>query len=147
MTQAVLITEHDVRMIVAQPGAMTEGIAAVERAIVAQAKGEAELHTRVHLDHPRESSPWARIGTAGRALGMLPAVVPALGAAAVRIYTNRGPADPPCELILLFDLETMELRSVVEDYTLHSLRTGAPSAVATNYLADPDADSIGIIGT
>jgi ornithine cyclodeaminase len=61
---------------------------------------------------------------------------------------DAGPHAPaPCELILLFDGSSMELRAVIEDYSLHALRTGAPSAVAVRRLAPPRVDAIGVVGT
>lgn len=133
------------RELMAAPGATARAIEAMERAIAAE--GSASVHPRVHVDHP----PGGGTEASGRSLRLLPALMPGLGAAAVRIYTMQKEGDAsrqaPCELILLFDFESMRLRAVIEDYSLHTLRTAAPTGVATRLLARPDAERVAVIGT
>ena len=142
----LLVTEADVRQLLREEGALDEAIALVERALVEQAAGRHVLRERVQLDDllgPEGGSP-------ERTLRLLPCIVPALGAAAVRIYTTNQVGDPgrpaPAELVLLFDYETMTLRALIEDYSLHTLRTAAPTGIATAYLARPDARRVAVIG-
>jgi alanine dehydrogenase len=133
---ALLLTEDDVRAVMAEPGATVSAVDALERAIAAFARGEVSSSPRVHVGEGGERS--------GRALRVLPS------GTACRIYTmnkEAGPGAPaPCELIVLFD-EAMALRAIVEDYSLHSLRTGAPSAVAVRHLAPEHVRTIAVIGS
>jgi alanine dehydrogenase len=143
----LLITEEDVRMLVAAEGAMAEAMELMERALVEQAHDRHALVQRLQLDFP----PGSAGETEGRSLRLLPAIVPALDAAAVRVYTTNKVGDAgrpaPAELLLLFDHESMSLRAVIEDYTLHTLRTAAPSGVATAHLARRDARRVAVVGT
>lgn len=50
-------------------------------------------------------------------------------------------------LVFVYNLETAELEGIVEARGLTEIRTGAVSALATRYMARPDARTIGIIGT
>jgi ornithine cyclodeaminase/alanine dehydrogenase-like protein (mu-crystallin family) len=143
----LLLTERDAVALLAAPGAAAETIDAMERAFVLQAQGRIDLRTRVVVDHPPGS-----VGErAGRSLRLLPCVCPELGGAAARIYTTRKEDDAarpaPAELLLLFDAETMGLRAVVEDYSLHAHRTGAPTGVAARALARPGSEVVAVLGT
>ncbi len=143
----LLISEEDVRAVMALPASTGELIDRMEAAFAAQAGGAFGDSTRVVVDHP----PGSGGERAGRSLRVLPCVAPEFGGAAVRIYSTRKDGDPfrpaPCELLLLFDPETMELRSLIEDYSLHALRTAAPTGVATRHLARADATVLGVVGT
>jgi alanine dehydrogenase len=50
-------------------------------------------------------------------------------------------------LVLLFDSTSGDLLAMIEADRLGEMRTGAASGVATKYMARPDADAVGIIGT
>jgi ornithine cyclodeaminase/alanine dehydrogenase-like protein (mu-crystallin family) len=50
-------------------------------------------------------------------------------------------------LVLLYDFPTGALSAIVEARRLGELRTGAAAGVATKYLARPDAETVGMIGT
>jgi ornithine cyclodeaminase/alanine dehydrogenase-like protein (mu-crystallin family) len=146
MQKMLFITELDCLQIMREPGALTDAITDVERVIAAAARGKINAHPRVHVSAP--GAPATEMS--GQCLRVLPAIGDDLGAA-LRVYTMNKEGDPyrpaPCELILLFDPEDLTLRSIIEDYSLHSLRTAAPSAVATRKLAIAGADRMGVIGT
>jgi alanine dehydrogenase len=125
---------------------MDTAIQMMEHALALQASGDYRSHSRVHLDYPIHSSAWAHLGEPGLCMGIQPAIVPKLGGAGLRIYTGAGEGDPPCEVLLLFT-PNMALRSMIEDYSLHAIRTAAPSAIAARYLARPDSHRVGIIGS
>jgi alanine dehydrogenase len=131
----------------ARPESTAEAIEIMERSLREQAGGDLAHRTRVTVDHPPDSSAWALAGAPGRSIGMLPGIVPGLGAACVRIYTTCGRGPAPCELLVLFDVEAMQLRAIIEDYSLHALRTAAPSGVAARILSRPDAERVGVIGS
>jgi ornithine cyclodeaminase/alanine dehydrogenase-like protein (mu-crystallin family) len=138
----LLVDEHDVREIMRAPGATLDLVDRLESALaapVAQAP-------RVVVDYPPGSVGEHR----GRSLRLLPSFAPSLGGA-LRLYTTLKDGDPrrpaPCELLLFFDRETMEARTVVEGYSLHAQRTGAPSAVAVRHLTRPGPLAVGVVGT
>ena len=144
---ALLLTEDDVRAVLAEPGSTVSAIDAMERAFAAYARGDFSSAPRLHIDHPAGSGG----ERSGRSLRVLPCIAPAAGGAGCRIYTMNKTAGAygaaPCELILLFDDTSMELRSLIEDYSLHALRTAAPSAVAVRHLAKRDVRSVAVIGS
>jgi alanine dehydrogenase len=146
MKRPLFITEMDCRTILSKSGARADAIAEVEKVIVAAATGTVDSLARVHLSAP--GAPATEMS--GKCIRMLPAIGDTIGAA-VRIYTMNKEGDParpaPCELILLFDEDDLTLRSVIEDYSLHSVRTAAPTAIATRHLARPTATLMGVIGT
>jgi ornithine cyclodeaminase/alanine dehydrogenase-like protein (mu-crystallin family) len=146
MKRPLFITELDCRAIMGKPGALADAIAEVEKVIVAAARGTVDSLARIHLAAPGA----AATEMSGKCVRMLPAIGDTMGAA-VRIYTMNKDGDPnrpaPCELILFFDSDDLTLRSVIEDYSLHSVRTAAPTAIATRHLARPGAALIGVIGT
>jgi alanine dehydrogenase len=143
----LLITEEDVRALMARPNSTAEAIEIMKRSLLEQARGDVAHRTRVTVDHPPGSSAWALLGAPGRSIGMLPGIVPGLGAACARIYTTCGRGQSPCELLVLFDVERMQLRAIIEDYSLHGLRTAAPSALAAKLLSRPDAERVGVVGS
>jgi alanine dehydrogenase len=146
MKRPLFITELDCRAIMGKPGALADAIAEVEKIIVAAARGTVDSLARIHLAAP--GAPATEMS--GKCVRVLPAIGDTMGAA-VRVYTMNKDGDPnrpaPCELILFFDSDDLTLRSVIEDYSLHSVRTAAPTAIATRHLARPSAALMGVIGT
>lgn len=143
----LLLTEADVRELLEAPTATAQAVDVMETVFVEQAHKRLALRPRINIDYPPGS-----IGeTSGRSLRMLPCLVPALDAAAVRVYTTNKVGDArrpaPAELILLFTYESMELRAIIEDYSLHNLRTAAPTGVATRHLSRADATRVGVLGS
>ncbi len=49
-------------------------------------------------------------------------------------------------LVFLFDMDTCELLSIMDDHVLSVIRVGATSGVATKYLARKDAKVMGLLG-
>lgn len=143
LSTPLLLTEEDVRAVLAEPGATVSAIDRMEQAFGEYGRGAFESPPRVHVGGGGEQS--------GRSLRVLPCIAPSAGGAACRVYTmnkEAGPGAPaPCELILLFDGESMEIRALIEDYSLHGLRTAAPSAVAVRALGRGEVRTIGVIGS
>lgn len=50
-------------------------------------------------------------------------------------------------LVFLFDMDSCELLSVMDDHVISTLRVGATSGVATKYLARKDARVMGLLGS
>jgi ornithine cyclodeaminase/alanine dehydrogenase-like protein (mu-crystallin family) len=143
VADALLLTEEDVRRVILEPGATRSAIDAFERAFAEYGRGAFASPPRVHVGDGDERS--------GRALRVLPCIAPTAGGAACRVYTMdkeaSAEAPAPCELILLFDEHSLELRAVIEDYSLHALRTAAPSAVAIRHLARGEIRTVAVIGS
>lgn len=145
----LLITERDVRTVVSEPGATSDAIAAMGRLFIEQARGGLNQVPRVHVTHREPGDPDATHAP-GRSLRLMPAIVPALGVACARVYTTKQADDTiatPSEHLLLYELDGMTLRAIIEDRSLHTLRTAAPTGLATDHLARADATRVGVIGT
>lgn len=107
-------------------------IAAVEEAFRQQGLGTA-------VNRPRQRVP------AGTVLHVMAGGLPAWGVMGFKAYTS---ARSGVRFVAhLYSADSGELLAVMEADRLGQLRTGAASAVATRYMARPEAGSIGIIGT
>jgi ornithine cyclodeaminase/alanine dehydrogenase-like protein (mu-crystallin family) len=127
---ALLLTEQDVRALLP----MKLALEAVEECFVRQAKGELAIEPRRRVEFA-ERGFLHSMAAADRAGGYFGA----------KLYaTGRGPAR---FLFLLYSAETSHLLALIEADALGQLRTGAASGVATNYLARPEARTLGMIGT
>ncbi len=126
----LLLREDDVARVLH----MDQVIAAVEDAFRL-------LGSRKAVNRPRVRSTTA----AGTILHVMSAAIPPLDVMGLKAYTSaRGGTR---FIGMLYNTETGELLAMVEADRLGQMRTGAASAVATKYMARPDAGSVGIIGT
>src|ERR687895_340665 len=50
-------------------------------------------------------------------------------------------------LVLLFDMDTCEILAMMDDHHISTMRVGATSAVASKYLARPNAKVLGLLGS
>lgn len=123
---------------------MDRAIAAMRIAFKEQGEGAAFNLPRQRLPSSAES-----LRTASRALNVLPGTVPGSNAFGVLLYTgNRGWPNPrpPRFVSILYSRESGEITGMVESDAIVDIATGAVSAVATDALANADADELGIIG-
>lgn len=127
---ALLISEADVREILTMPLAME----AVEQSFRRLADGSAVLHSRQRLHIPGKS--YLHYMAAGDSAG---------GYMGLKIYTSSRQGLR--FLIPLFSVTSGDLLALVEGDYLGQMRTGAASGVATKLLANPNARTVGIIGT
>jgi alanine dehydrogenase len=126
---ALYLTEDDVSQVL-DPRTAVE---AVEEAFRHQASGTASNRSRQRITMPL--SQFNVMAAGDRRLGIY----------GVKIYSvSRSRAR---FLILLYAADSGDLLSVIEADKLGQLRTGAASAVATQHMASPDADTVGMIGT
>ncbi len=126
----LILTEQDVRALLEMPAA----ISAVEESLVRQATGDGWIHPRRRLALPERVL-----------LNYMFAADQKGGWMGAKLYSvSRGVAR---FLILLYRVDTGELAALIEADYLGQVRTGAASAVATKYLARPEARVLGIIGT
>ena len=114
-------------------------IPAMEEALVALSAGRVEQPVRVLLP----------VAEAGGFLGVMPASAPeiGLGAKIVTFYPNNEGVPTHHATVLLFRPETGEPLAVMDGRLITELRTGAVSAVATQYLARPEAATLAILGS
>ena len=71
----------------------------------------------------------------------------AFGATGLKTYAIGRGSRVPNMMVLLYGLETTEPLAIVSANALGALRTGAASGVATKYMANPGASTVGIIGS
>jgi ornithine cyclodeaminase/alanine dehydrogenase-like protein (mu-crystallin family) len=116
-------------------------IEAVADAFAAYSSGKTQTPLRVGVEPP---------GQDGVLLAMPCAVAPnALGAKIVSVFRGNPSRGLPTvtSTYLLSDYETGAPLAIMDGGYLTALRTAAGSAVATRYLAQRDADSLGVFGT
>lgn len=127
---ALLLTEADVRKILTMPLALE----AVEQSFRHLADGSAVLHSRQRLHNPGKSY-----------LHYMAAGDSTTGYMGLKIYTSSRHGLR--FLIPLFSVTSGDLIALIEGDYLGQMRTGAASGVATKFLANPEAQAVGIIGT
>jgi ornithine cyclodeaminase/alanine dehydrogenase-like protein (mu-crystallin family) len=136
----LFLSEQNVKDALSGGNAFKDAVDVIERVLEQQSAGTTyhlKRYTMTHPNHP---------GHLWHNIRMLPAMVPELGAAAVRVYsgyrgTNRS------EIICLFDWQDMRMSAIISDFFLHAIRTSAPYGVAAKYLSRSDASTLGIIGS
>jgi ornithine cyclodeaminase/alanine dehydrogenase-like protein (mu-crystallin family) len=126
---ALYLTEDDVREVMD----METSIDVVEQAFRRLAEGEAE------------NVPRRRACAPGIVLHTMSASAEYLGLVGWKNYTTcrRGARFH----VAVYDVRTGEMTSLIEADYLGQLRTGAASGVATDYMARPDANTVGVFGT
>lgn len=113
---------------------ISDAIAALEKALLAEARGEAKNMVKTH-------AAWGD----GATLHAIGAVFANEGFAGTKTWAHtKGGATP---LLILFDSDTGALNAIIEAFALGQLRTAGASGVATDRLAAKDADDFAIIGT
>jgi ornithine cyclodeaminase len=116
---------------------LREAIAALEAALRAEAHGEAASMTKTLLQ-------FAAPGQA-RAASNLHAIGGRLGAlVGTKTWAHTDGGTSP--LLILWDAANGSLVAVIEAFALGNLRTGGISGVATDWLAQPDARVLGLVG-
>jgi ornithine cyclodeaminase len=129
LSEPLWITEAEVASLID----MGEAIAALEAGLRLEAAGAALNMAKTHA-----------VWDGGHTLLAIGAVFPDAGFAATKSWAHAGGASP---LLLLFDSHDGALKAVIEAFALGQLRTGGISGVATRWLALPEADEMGLIGS
>jgi alanine dehydrogenase len=131
MTAAVPVySEADVRAVLE----LSAVIDAVESALAAQAAGAARIL-------PKTMATWAPASSA-HALGAVD-----LQASLVAFKTWVNTPDGAAATVTAYDARDGSLAAIVSAGALGALRTAALSAVATRWLAPPQADELALLGT
>ena len=125
---ALFLSEADVQGLFP----MKQALECVEASLMAQHAGTAVNQSRNRLFQPRFSLHYMAAAMADEHL------------AGMKIYTIASGGAR--FLVLLFDVKTGDLLSVMEADHLGRIRTGAASGVATQHMARPDASRVGLIG-
>src|SRR5580704_14688712 len=133
---AIWLSEADVRAVVS----MADLIDVMEAAITAFSAGRVKQPVRTVLETP------------GGFYGTMPAYMEspaAMGAKLVTVYHDNARKGLPSHLatIILLDPATGALLATMDGRFITEARTAAVSAVATRYLALPDAHKLAIIGS
>lgn len=111
-----------------------DALGALEKGLLAEARGEAQNMVKTHAT-------WGR----GATLHAIGAVFPAEGFAGTKTWAHtEGGATP---LLVLFDSGSGALKAVIEAFALGQMRTGSASGVATRWLAAEGADECALVGT
>jgi alanine dehydrogenase len=126
----LILREQDVRKLLDVPTA----IAAVEESLVRQAAGDGWIHPRRRLALPDRVF-----------LNYMFAADQKAGWMGAKLYSVAHGVGR--FVVLLYRADTGELAALIESDYLGQVRTGAASAVATKYMARPEARLLGIIGT
>jgi ornithine cyclodeaminase/alanine dehydrogenase-like protein (mu-crystallin family) len=111
---------------------MRDTVVVLEEAFNAQAQGSV-------INQPR-----SRLILPNGVLNILAAAAPTFGVLGYKTYTAFREGVRP--VIMLFSAQDGQLLAIIEADWLGSMRTGAASALATRYLARPEATTVGLIG-
>ena len=125
---ALLLREEDVHAVLT----MNDTIRVVEEAFIALAQDKA-------INRPR-----IRMLEEHGVMHLLAASVPAMEVMGYKTYTvfRSGMRFA----VMLFSTNNGQLLAIIEAEWLGTMRTGATSAIATNYLARPESSIVGLIG-
>lgn len=141
----LLREEHVARLVNLDPG-LRGAVAALEagfRDYRAGNLGLPERDERVRVVYP----PGYKTRPYPRDMRILPAMVPAVNAAGLRLGCVSEVRGGGTSMTILLDFETLGLLALIEDHILHGVRSGSPTGIAVKNLARPDAHTVGMIGT
>jgi ornithine cyclodeaminase len=127
MSDPIWITEAEVVGLMDLP----EAISALESALRAEAKGDAQNMTKTLMQYGKSN------------LHAIGARLDGLVGTKTWAHTEGG----TCPLLLLWDAQNGSLVAVIEAFALGNMRTGGISGVAADWLADPAAKVMGLVGT
>lgn len=126
---AIFLSEADVQELLP----MERALERVEASLLQQHRGTAVNRSRERIFLPQTS------------LHYMAAALAEEGMLGMKVYTVSR--ETLRFMVLLYDVENGELLAMIEADHLGRLRTGAASGVATKYMARPDANRLGLIGS
>jgi ornithine cyclodeaminase/alanine dehydrogenase-like protein (mu-crystallin family) len=106
-----------------------------EEILTAQATGEAEEVPRFRFT---VDSSW---------LSMMPSVWKPKKLVGLRVYGAGKPGDPVRYMYHLFDMQTSDHIAMLDAIPIRDVRTGVIAAMGSKYLARPESETVGIIGS
>jgi len=128
--QPLWIGEADVASLLT----LADAIDVLERALMLEARGDAENMLKTHVS-------WAD----GNTLHAIGATLAGNGFVGTKTWAHTRDGATP--LLVLFDARDGSLTAIIEAFALGQLRTGGISGVATRWLARPNATNLAIIGS
>jgi len=141
----LLREEHVAELVELDPG-LRSAVDALERGFRdyhAGNLGLPERDERVRVVYP----PGQKVRPYAKDMRILPAMVPAINAAGLRLGCGSDIRGGGTSMTILMDFERMCLLGFIEDHLLHGIRSGGPTGIAVKHLAKPDATRVGMIGT
>jgi alanine dehydrogenase len=141
----LLKEEHVARLLDLDPG-LRGAVEALERGFHDYhegALGLPERDERVRVVYP----PGHKVRPYPKDMRILPAMVPGVGAAGLRLGCVSEQRGGGVSMTILMDFERMGLLAFIEDHLLHGVRSGGPTGIAVRHLANPNATRVGMIGT
>jgi ornithine cyclodeaminase/alanine dehydrogenase-like protein (mu-crystallin family) len=141
----LLREEHVAQLVDRDPG-LRSAVDALERGFHdyhAGNLGLPERDERVRVVYP----PGQKVRPYGKDMRILPAMVPAINAAGLRLGCGSDEHGLGTSMTVLMDFENLGLLGFIEDHLLHGIRSGGPTGIAIKHLARPDATAVGMIGT
>ena len=141
----LLKEEHVAQLLSLDPG-LRGAVDALERGFHdyhAGALGLPERDERVRVVYP----PGHKVRPYPKDMRILPAMVPGVGAAGLRLGCVSEERGGGVSMTLLMDFERLGLLAFIEDHLLHGVRSGGPTGIAVKHLANEHATRVGMIGT
>lgn len=111
-----------------------QAIDALESGLKLEAAGQAQNMVKTHVK-------W----DGGHTLHAIGATFEGAGVFGTKTWGHTAGGATP--LLLIWDMETGNLRAIIEAFALGQMRTGGISGVATKWMAASDADDMALIGT
>ena len=143
------LREADVEKILGNDLYLEGLVGTFAEAFGAYARGEVitPANERTRVVYP----PRSKVRPYERDMRILPAMLPTMNSAGLRVGCTSKPKGSHDNLgttsyTLLLEFETMSTLAFVEDHYLHGVRSGVPTGLAVRHLANPDAETIGVIG-
>ncbi len=128
---AILLDEQCIRGLIGMPDALE----AVEEVFREQGKGN------VH------NVPRVRAPVKGGIVRITAAVLSYRGYYGVKISSTAVFGSNAGRMFCLYKEESGELCAIVQVFAMGALRTGAASGIATKYMANPEASTLGVVGS
>ncbi len=128
---AILLDEQCIRSLIGMPDALD----AVEEVFRAQGNGQV-------YNVPRVRAP-----VKGGIVRITAAVLAYRGYYGVKISSTAVFGSNAGRMFCLYKEETGELCAIVQVFAMGALRTGAASGIATKYMANPEASTLGVVGS
>ena len=128
---AILLDEQCIRGLIGMPDALE----AVEE--VFREQGEGNVH----------NVPRVRAPVKGGIVRITAAVLSYRGYYGVKISSTAVFGSNAGRMFCLYKEESGELCAIVQVFAMGALRTGAASGIATKYMANPEASTLGVVGS
>jgi ornithine cyclodeaminase/alanine dehydrogenase-like protein (mu-crystallin family) len=132
-----ILNRHDIEKLIDMP----EALELAEKAFLAVSKGEGDMPERLALS----------VGKSPNSILIMPSYHAELGVAGMKVIsifpTNRRIGRPTIAAqMLLVSADSGEVIASMDGTIITALRTGAASGIATKYLSNPKAESLGVFG-